>query len=44
MKVLVVYYSETSNTEKIAQSIHAEVSKEHEADLRRLDEVTVDDL
>jgi len=44
MKVLVVYYSETSNTEKVAESIHEEASKEHEADLRRLEEVKVEDL
>jgi flavodoxin len=44
MKVLVVYYSETSNTEKVAESISEEASKEHETDLRRLEEVKVEDL
>lgn len=38
------YYSETSNTEKVAESIGEEASKEHEADLRRLEEVKVEDL
>jgi flavodoxin I len=44
MRVLVVYYSETSNTEKIAEIISEEVSKEHETDLKSLDEVKVEDL
>ena len=44
MKVLVVYYSETSNTEKVAESISEEASKEHETDLKRLEEVKVEDL
>jgi len=30
MKVLVVYYSETSHTGKVAESIHEEASKDHE--------------
>ena len=44
MKVLVVYYSETGNTEKIARAIYEEVSKEHKAYLKRVDEITVDTL
>ena len=39
MKVLVTYFSQTGNTEKIAQTIHDEVSKGHEAALKRIDEV-----
>ena len=40
MKVLVAYYSETGNTEKIARAIYEEVSKEHEAHLKKINEVT----
>jgi flavodoxin len=32
----------TGNTEKIAKAIHDEVSKEHEADLKKIDEVSAD--
>ncbi len=44
MKVLVSYLSQTGNTEKIAKAIHDEVSKEHDADLKKLEEVTEDTL
>ena len=44
MKVLVAYYSETGNTEKIAGAIYGEVSKEHEVHLKKIKEVTVDTL
>ena len=44
MKVLVVYYSETSNTENIAKSIYEEVSKEHETKLRHLEDIKVENL
>lgn len=44
MKVLVAYYSETGNTEKIARAIYEEVSKDHEAHLKKIKEVTVDTL
>jgi len=30
MKILVAYYSETGNTEKIARAIYEEAAKEHE--------------
>ncbi len=42
MKVLVAYYSETGNTEKVAKAIHEETSKKHEAHLRRISEVTAE--
>ena len=42
MKVLVAYYSETGNTQKIARAIYEEVSKDHEAHLNKIKEVTVD--
>jgi flavodoxin len=44
MKVLVVYYSETGNTEKIAKAIYEEASKAHETHLKRVDEITIDSL
>lgn len=44
MKVLVAYYSETGNTEKVARAICEEVSKEHETSLKRVGEITVGDL
>lgn len=42
--MLVVYYSETDNTKKVAGAIYEEASKEHEADLKRVEEITVDVL
>jgi len=44
MRVLVAYYSETGNTKKVARAICEEVSKEHEASLKRVSEITVGDL
>ncbi len=44
MRVLVAYYSETGNTEQVARAICEEVSTKHEADLKRVGEITVDDL
>jgi len=44
MKVLVAYYSETGNTEKVAKAIHEEISKSHDAHLMRVDEVQVNML
>jgi flavodoxin len=44
MKVLVSYYSETGNTEKVARAIHEEVSKEHVALLEPVKKVTIEDL
>ena len=44
MKVLVVYYSETSNTKRVAESISEEASRGHETDLKRLEDVNVEDL
>ena len=39
MKVLVVYYSMSGNTEKLAKAIHGEAAKNHESYLRKVDEV-----
>ncbi len=44
MRVLIVYYSETKNTEKVAKAIYNEVSKEHEALLKKADEVDAGSL
>jgi flavodoxin I len=44
MRVLVVYHSETSNTEKVAQAIHQEASKDYEAHLKKIGEAYPHDL
>jgi len=44
MKVLVAYYSETGNTEKIARAIYEEAAEEHEAYLKRVNSVAANDL
>ncbi|MDH5448688.1 MAG: flavodoxin domain-containing protein [Candidatus Bathyarchaeota archaeon] len=44
MKVLVAYYSETGNTEKVARAISEEASKDHEAYLEKIEDVTADAL
>jgi flavodoxin len=36
LKVLVTYYSETGNTEKVAKAIYEEVSRENKADLKKV--------
>jgi flavodoxin len=42
MKILVTYFTQTNNTEKIARAIFDEVGKTHEADLARIDEIAPD--
>lgn len=44
MRVLVAYYSETGNTEKLARAICEEASKDNEASLKSVGEITVDNL
>jgi len=44
MKVLVSYFSQTGNTEKIARSIWEEASKKGKADLKKLQDVGADDF
>jgi len=44
MKILVVYYSQTGNTEKVARVISEEVSKNHEVHLKKTNEITADSL
>jgi flavodoxin len=44
LKILITYHSLTGNTEKIAQAIYDEVSKNHEADLKKIEEINADSL
>ena len=39
MKVLVAYFSMSGNTERLAEAIHSEASKDHEAYIKKVDEV-----
>jgi len=44
MKILVTYFSQTGNTEKIAQAIHEVSSKNHESTLKKLKKVKIEEL
>lgn len=44
MKVLVTYLSQTGNTEQIAKAIHGEVAGSHDADLKKVEEISAGDL
>jgi flavodoxin len=44
LKVLVAYYSDTGNTEKIAKAVYDEASKKHKTDLKRIKDVTIESL
>lgn len=44
LKVLVAYYGETGNTEKIAKAIYEEASKKHETHLKRIQDINADTL
>jgi len=44
LKVLVTYYSETGNTEKIARAIYEEASKEHEVNLKKINGLIEENL
>jgi flavodoxin I len=44
LKVLVTYYSESGNTEKVAKAIYEEVSSKNKADLKKIKETKVEDL
>ncbi len=44
MKVLTVYYSESGQTEKIANIFHEEISKKHESVLKKLSEIKMKTL
>uniref|UniRef100_UPI00356A887A flavodoxin family protein n=1 Tax=Desulfosarcina sp. TaxID=2027861 RepID=UPI00356A887A len=40
MKVLVTYFSQSGNTEKIAKAIYEEASQANEADCKKLEDIT----
>lgn len=42
MKVLVTYFSQSGNTEKIAKAIHEEAALANKADLKKLEDITPD--
>ena len=44
MKVLVAYYSETGNTQKVAEAIHEQASKNHDTTLKKINDVLIDEL
>ena len=44
MKVLITVFSQSGNTEKIAKAIWAEASLVHEADCKKLEDVSAGDL
>ena len=44
MKVLVTYFSQSGNTEKIAKGIWEEASQANEADLKKLEDVGAEDF
>jgi flavodoxin I len=44
MKVLVTYFSQSGNTEKIAKGIWEEASQANEADLKKLEDVAAEDF
>ena len=44
MKILITYFSQTGNTEKIAEAIHEITSKNHDSNLKRIKKVKIEDL
>ncbi|MBY9009855.1 MAG: flavodoxin family protein, partial [Candidatus Lokiarchaeota archaeon] len=44
MKILITYFSQTGNTEKIAQAIHEASSKNHESYLKKIKKVKIEEL
>ena len=44
MKILITHFSQTGNTQQIAEAIHQELSESHEVDLRIVEEVKADAL
>ena len=44
MRILIAYYSETGNTAKIGQTIHEEVSQDHEAEIKRIQDLAISSL
>ena len=44
MKILIAYYSETGNTKHVAEALYEEASKDHDVELVKLQDVSVDAL
>jgi len=44
MKVLVTFFSQSGNTEKIARAIWEETTKDHEANCKKLEDITPDEV
>ena len=44
MKVLVTYFSQSGNTEKIAKAIFEEAAQANEAELKKLEDITPDEV
>ncbi|MHA2288810.1 MAG: flavodoxin family protein [Promethearchaeota archaeon] len=44
MKILITYFSQTGNTEKIAEAIHEITSKNHDSYLKKVKKVKIEDL
>lgn len=44
MKILIAYFSQTGNTEKVAKAIHEEVAGEDDVRLCKIREITAEDL
>jgi len=44
MKILITYFSQTGNTEKIAKAIHETSSENHDSTLRSIKKVKIEDL
>ena len=44
MNVLVTYYSQSGNTEKIAKAICEEAARTHNAELKKLENISPDDV
>ncbi len=44
MNVLVTYFSQSGNTEKIAKAIYEEAAQANKAELKKLEDITPDDV
>lgn len=44
MKILIAYYSETGNTKQVAEAIYEEASRDHDVELVKLQDVSIDSL
>ena len=44
MKILITYFGQTGNTEKVAKAIYEEASQNHEVETKKFEEVNAGDL